>query len=73
MPQPKQKSTKLTNKQKELHTFLKAYVKEHKVYASISDMKERFGISRQAIVLHLNALLKKGSITKGRVGVYIPK
>ena len=64
---------KLTPKQKDVHAFLEAYVKEHKVYASIKKMIEHFGITRQAVVIHLNSLVEKGAVTKGDRGVYIPK
>jgi len=64
---------KLTPRQTEVHQYMKAFVKEHKVYAQIKDIMEHFGITRQAVVIHLNDLIKKGAVNKARVGVYVPK
>jgi len=64
---------KLTPRQKEVYLFLKAYVKEHKVYASIKDVIEHFGFTRQACAFHLIALIEKGAIDKQRRGIYKPK
>ncbi len=54
---------KLTKRQAEIFTFIKASIKENGMAPTSTEIGEHFGIWPNGAWLHIKALLKKGAVT----------
>jgi len=55
---------KLTDKQKEILTYIKLQMKSSSIQPTTAEMAEYFGISQTAIVKRLDGLVEKGFIQR---------
>ena len=66
----------MTPKQKKIHTYIKTYLKENKMYAQIPDIAKGLNLCYSTIQWHLykernpTNLLKMGKVEKVRRGIY---
>lgn len=56
----------ITDRQREVLTFISSYTEEHSYPPTVRDMSEHFGISLRAIQDHILALQKKGYLSQSQ-------
>ena len=55
---------KLTDRQKQAFDFIKSYIKANRFSPSVMDVANDLGVTNNAASDHINALVKKGAITR---------
>ena len=56
--------TELTEKQAEVLTFIKGFIKEHGLSPTNSEMAEAINVQPNAIQVRINGLIRKGAVQR---------